>query len=53
MVNSRVLSLLLKVYIIVDMFGCFLLFLAIVGAFAEALISLDADGKTRKTSDTG
>jgi len=48
MVDSRVLSLPSKVSILVDMFGCSSSFLAIVGAFAEALIPLDIDGKAEE-----
>jgi len=50
-VDSRLLSLPSKVSIIVDRFGCSSSFLAIVGAFVETLIPLDADREGKKTSD--
>ena len=53
MVDLRVLSLLSKVSILVDMFDYSLSFLAIVGAFAKALIPLDADGEAKKMNDAG
>jgi len=53
MVNSRVMSLPSKVSILVDRFGCSSSFSAIVGAFAEALIPLDADGEVKKKIDAG
>jgi len=53
MVDSRVLSLPSKVSIFVDTFGCSSSFLAIVGAFPDALIPLDADKEAKKTSDVG
>jgi len=53
MVVSRVLRLPSKVYILADRFGCSSMFLAIVGAFIEALIPLDADGEAMKMIDAG
>ena len=53
MVDPRVLSLPSKVSILVDMFGSSSSFLAIVGAFAETLIPLDADGEAKKMIDVG
>jgi len=53
MIDSRVLSLPSKVSILLDMIGCSSSFLAIVGAFAEALIPLDADREAKKMNDAG
>jgi len=47
MVDSRVLILSSKISILVDIFGCLSSFLAIIGAFAETLIPIDADGEAK------
>ena len=52
-IDSRVLSLPSKVSILVNMFGCSSSFLVIVGAFAEALIPLDARKESEENDRHG